>query len=52
VKQVHKQFEKDLEDFKKIVKENFKEKILAKAKGLYDENLVNIALFRKRRNKI
>jgi hypothetical protein len=36
VNAVHSQFEKDSEEFKKIIKENFKEKILAKAKALYD----------------
>ncbi len=47
---MHKQFDKDSEEFKKIIKENFKEKILAKAKALYDENLVLLLLFRKRRS--
>jgi hypothetical protein len=47
---VNTQFDKDLEEFKKIIKENFKEKILAKAKALYDENLVNFILSRKRRS--
>lgn len=50
VKAVHSQFEKDSEEFKKIIKENFKEKILAKAKALYEENLVLLYSFRKRRN--
>lgn len=47
---MHSQFEKDMEEFKKIIKENFKEKILAKAKALYEENLVKINLFRKRKS--
>lgn len=50
VTQVHDQFRKDTVEFKKIIKENFKEKILAKAKALYDENLVIIVSFRKRKN--
>jgi hypothetical protein len=47
---VNTQFDNDLEEFKKILKENFKDKVIARAKALYEENLVNLFSFRKRRN--
>ncbi len=37
---LNKQYDSDLEEFKKILKDNFKNKVLTRAKALFEENLV------------
>ncbi len=37
---LNKQYDNDLEEYKKILKDNFKNKVLTRAKALFDENLV------------
>lgn len=36
---LNKQYDNDLEEYKKILKDNFKNKVITRAKALFDENL-------------